>query len=275
LGDFPNKPLTYEAAGEVAVKIKNTFNTGVLLTLGSKGVFFLAKDSDESFYLPTQSQEVFDVSGAGDTVVAVFALALSAGLSFKESVRLSNQAAGAVIGKMGTVTVTPEDLEGVKDPKHRLLSRKDLRPVASFLKSREKKIVTVNGSFDLLHYGHLHILKQARRQGDILIVGLNSDSSVKKLKGSSRPLIQEKHRAEMLLALEYVDYVHIFNEEVPMPFLEEIRPHVHVNGSEYGHQCIEAKTVKKNGGKIHVVKKIKGFSTSALLKSILKLKGGL
>jgi D-beta-D-heptose 7-phosphate kinase/D-beta-D-heptose 1-phosphate adenosyltransferase len=258
----------------VAEKIKKKYKSGVLLTLGSKGVFFLDKDSDESFYMPTRSREVFDVSGAGDTVVAVFSLSLAAGLSFRDSVKLANQAAGAVVGKMGTAVVVPEDLEETKDRKHRLLSRSDLKPLSAFLKSRTKKIVTVNGSFDLLHHGHLHLLKKTRAQGDVVICGINNDSSVKKLKGPDRPLIKAKDRAEMLLALEYVDYVHIFNEETPMPFLEEIKPHVHVNGSEYGRNCIEAETVKKNGGKIYIVKKIRGFSTTALLERIGKNYGG-
>jgi rfaE bifunctional protein nucleotidyltransferase chain/domain len=136
------------------------------------------------------------------------------------------------------------------------------------LRSQGKRVVTLNGSFDLLHAGHLYILEQAKAQGDVLIVGLNSDASVRKYKSADRPIVPQAERARMLLALRCVDYVHVFDEDVPMPFLEEVRPNVHVNGSEYGADCIEAPTVKKHGGRLHVVEKIPGLSTSGLLEKI-------
>ena len=128
--------------------------------------------------------------------------------------------------------------------------------------------MTVNGSFDLLHAGHLHILREASRQGDTLLVGLNSDASIRSYKGSDRPLIPQAQRAEMLLALRFVDYVHIFDESEPMPFLEEVRPDVHVNGAEYGEDCIEAAVVKRYGGRIHLVDRIGGLSTSQLVAQL-------
>ncbi|MBF0431213.1 MAG: bifunctional heptose 7-phosphate kinase/heptose 1-phosphate adenyltransferase [Fibrobacteria bacterium] len=256
---------------QVAEEIRTNFKTNVLLTLGPKGLYFLSKTGKESFLLPTESLEVFDVSGAGDTVAAVFALGLASGLSHNSAVRLANKAAGIVVGKMGTAVVTPDELFGIDPYKTRIISRNALEPLSKKLKSQGKKVVTINGSFDLLHNGHVHILREAKSRGDVLLVGLNSDTSVKKYKGKDRPMISEKQRAEMLLALECVDYVHIFNESVPMPFIKKIKPHVHANGSEYGMDCIEAETVKKNGGEIYVVEKIKGFSTSEIINKIRKL----
>jgi rfaE bifunctional protein nucleotidyltransferase chain/domain len=140
--------------------------------------------------------------------------------------------------------------------------------LAARLRAQGKRIATINGSFDLLHAGHLHILEEARRQGDVLFVGVNSDASVKRYKSADRPLISEADRARMLLALRCVDYVHVFDEDAPMAFLEEVRPDVHVNGSEYGADCIEAPVVKKHGGRIHIVEKVPGLSTSAIIEKI-------
>src|SRR5204862_2624113 len=137
----------------------------------------------------------------------------------------------------------PSELLADADFESQLVARNDLRGLSVSLKAGGKRIVTLNGSFDLLHVGHLHILREAKRQGDVLIVGLNSDASVRGYKGPARPIIPRAERARMLLALRAVDYVHIFDEAVPMPFLEQVKPNVHVNGSEYGKDCIEAPTV--------------------------------
>jgi rfaE bifunctional protein nucleotidyltransferase chain/domain len=140
--------------------------------------------------------------------------------------------------------------------------------LAATLKAKGKRIVTVNGSFDVLHNGHLYILNEARQKGDVLIVGLNSDASVRGYKGPSRPHVTEQRRAEMLLALRMVDFVHIFDEPDPIAFLKEIKPHVHVNGSEYGEDCIESETVRRHGGDIHIVNRIPGLSTTNLIDAL-------
>lgn len=258
--------------------LREKLNTHVLLTLGARGMSFFHRDTGAHFSLPTQALEVFDVSGAGDTVVATLALARAAGFELEAAVRLANRAAGIVVGKFGTATVSPEELLsendsdgngfGSESEQHRLLQRDQLAPLANRLRAQGKKIVTVNGSFDVLHAGHLYILETARKQGDVLIVGLNSDASVHQNKGPSRPIVSEAARASMLLALRAVDYVHLFDEPVPMPFLAEVKPNVHVNGSEYGSDCIEAPLVKKNGGQIFIVDKIPGLSTSDLIQKI-------
>lgn len=152
----------------------------------------------------------------------------------------------------------------------KVLLQKDLSAVLSNLKG--KKIVFTNGVFDILHIGHLRYLQEARSLGDVLIVGLNSDRSVKKIKGKARPIIPEKERAEILSSLEPVDYVIIFNETTPNKLIQKIKPHIHVKGGDYLDKPLaEEETVKRLGGKIVFVKKTKGKSTSNIIKKILKV----
>ena len=153
----------------------------------------------------------------------------------------------------------------------KIVSREKLKEICDGLHARDTIIVTCNGSFDLFHYGHLRFLQEARAQGDVLVVGLNSDSSIRQYKDPSRPIIPQDQRAEIIAALAIVDYVHIFDETVPMPFLEAVRPAVHVNGAEYGEDCIEAETVKEHGGRIHLMPKIAGLSTTELIDRIKNL----
>ena len=150
----------------------------------------------------------------------------------------------------------------------RIIKRAELAPLAATLRSQGKRIVTLNGAFDILHSGHLYMLSEARQQGDVLIVGLNSDASVRGYKGPGRPIVPEKNRAAMLLALRAVDFVHVFDEADPIAFLEEVRPDVHVNGAEYGENCIEGDTVRRAGGVIHLVPRIAGHSTSGLIEAL-------
>lgn len=263
--DRPSTPDNVTAVGDA---LRAQLASSVLLTLGPAGIALFERGDAGHFHLPTAAREVFDVSGAGDTVVAAFALALATGTPPREGVEIANRAAGVVVGKLGTATVTREELLGGSGNGDRLVARADLAPLAARLRAQGKRIVTINGSFDLLHAGHLHILEEARRQGDALIVGLNSDASVKRYKSADRPLIPEADRARMLLALRCVDYVHVFDEDAPMAFLEEVKPDVHVNGSEYGADCVEAPTVRKYGGRIHIVEKVPGLSTSAIVDRI-------
>ena len=264
---LPDADATEGNVSDVARALASSFSTNVVLTLGPQGILFCSRNATEQFALPTLAKEVFDVSGAGDTVVAAFALARAAGADHPKAVALANKAASIVVGKFGTATVTAEELLGDTDAA-RLIPRNGLARLAAALRATGKRIVTVNGSFDILHNGHLHILNEARQLADVLIVGLNSDSSVKSYKGSGRPIVSERHRAEMLLALRTVDYVHIFDETDPIAFLRELSPDVHVNGSEYGKDCIESETVRRGGGKIHIVNRIPGLSTSRLVNAL-------
>jgi rfaE bifunctional protein nucleotidyltransferase chain/domain len=162
--------------------------------------------------------------------------------------------------------------------KDKIKTRQEIEAVVSQLRKKGKKIVAINGSFDLLHVGHIRLLQEAKGQGDVLIIGLNSDSSVREWKKlmnykdwASRPLIPQDYRAEMLAALESVDYVTIFDEPNPIPLLEVIKPDVFVNGADYGENCIEAQTVRRHGGRVHIVKLYEGFSTSKLIRKIVDL----
>lgn len=154
---------------------------------------------------------------------------------------------------------------------NKILSRAALRDHAKRLHESGARIVTCNGSFDLFHYGHLYFLSYARAQGDALIVGVNSDASVKRYKSPSRPIVPEEQRASVLAGLACVTYVHVFDEDVPMPFISVVQPHVHVNGEEYGAECIEAETVHRYGGEIRLVPKVAGLSTTALITRVQEL----
>jgi D-beta-D-heptose 7-phosphate kinase/D-beta-D-heptose 1-phosphate adenosyltransferase len=264
---LPDAEPSSDAVRAVARQLAAALDTNVVLTLGAHGISFCSRSGREEFAMPTLAKEVFDVSGAGDTVVAALALALASGADHGSAVVLANRAASVVVGKFGTATVTPEEILHDTDAV-RLVPRRLLAQLAATLRAKRKRIVTINGSFDVLHAGHLHILNEAKRQGDVLIVGLNSDASVRTYKGPSRPIVTERRRAELLLALRMVDYVHIFDEPDPIAFLSEINPDVHVNGSEYGAECIEAETVRRGGGEIYIVDRIPDLSTSGLLGSL-------
>jgi rfaE bifunctional protein nucleotidyltransferase chain/domain len=157
------------------------------------------------------------------------------------------------------------------DTHSKIVSREHLIQICDELHTQNKTIVTCNGSFDLFHYGHLCFLQEASSQADILIVGLNSDCSIKQYKDPSRPVLSQEQRSEIIAGLAIVDYVHIFDETIPMPFLEAVRPAVHVNGAEYGEECIEAETVRSHGGRIHLMPKVAGLSTTELIGRIKKL----
>ncbi len=155
-----------------------------------------------------------------------------------------------------------------KESQKKIIDPKDLEKTISMIHSKGHTIATLNGSFDLLHAGHLYMLFEASKVADILLLAVNSDASVRSYKGESRPIISLPYRMEMLSALSFVDYITWFDEETPCALLEKIRPDVHVNGEEYGENCIEAEIVKKCGGKLHLVDRIPSLSTSAVIKKI-------
>ena len=145
--------------------------------------------------------------------------------------------------------------------------------LAEQAKREGKTVVTTNGSYDIVHAGHVQSLYEARNQGDLLIVGVNSDKSVREYKSADRPIIGEQQRAAMLAGLGCVDYVFLFDETVPMPYLERIKPQIHANGADYGEECIEKETVEHNGGQIYLLKKVEGISTSEIIKKVLAVYG--
>mgnify|MGYP001559257438 CR=1 FL=1 len=151
----------------------------------------------------------------------------------------------------------------------KIKNQKEIIALVQKLRKEGKKIATYNGSFDILHLGHVKSLQEARKQGDVLIVPLNSDKSIKAYKSPKRPIIPQSQRAQMLAALSCVDYVVIFNETNPIKILDKIKPDIHCNGADYGKNCVEKDIVEKNGGKIHILKWIPNLSTSKIIKKIL------
>jgi len=152
--------------------------------------------------------------------------------------------------------------------RQKIVCLEDLIPKIAELRAAKKTIATLNGSFDLMHAGHLHMIYEAKKQADILIVALNSDASIKQYKSVHRPIVPLEYRLEMMAAIGFVDYVTWFEETDPRKILSQIKPDVHVNGAEYGENCIEAPTVRENGGRIQIVSLVPGLSTSELIKKI-------
>ena len=215
---------TADAVERTGGRLRRTLGCNVLMTLGAGGIAFFGRDARERFTVPAAAREVFDVSGAGDTVAGVFALATAAGCSHLDAVTLANRAAGIVVSKRGTATVSPDELLARSDAELRLLHRSDLRRVCAELRASQKRIVAASGAFDPLQPDHLQFLQDARQQGDVLIVGLRHDDG-----GDRGPVSSQAKRVRMLLALRSVDYVHIFNDAAPIPFLEAVQPDVHLS----------------------------------------------
>ncbi len=253
----------------------------VLATRGKDGMSLIEK-SDEPMHIEAQVREVFDVSGAGDTVVAAFACALAGGVPLRNAALIANVAAGIAVGKLGTAIVFPEEIakvmsEGVA-PGKRVLSRTKIAIKAEAAAEAERrrargyKVGFTNGCFDLLHLGHISTIQQAKNACDFLIVAINSDASVKRLKGPSRPVQDENARAAILSALEAVDMVVVFDEETPMALLEAIRPDVLVKGGQYKlEEVVGYELVTSYGGKIVRAEMEEGFSTT---NTIAKMAAG-
>ena len=151
----------------------------------------------------------------------------------------------------------------------KLITFDEVGPIVAALRSEGKTVVTTNGSFDIVHVGHVRYLKEASRQGDVLIVGLNSDLSIRTYKDPSRPINPQQRRAELLLAIRFVDYVVIYDETEPIRFIEAVKPDVHVNGEEYGRDCVEAEPLKRIGARLHLIARWAGLSTTELMGDII------
>ena len=240
------------------------------VTLSERGIAVLYPD--RWTLLPAVTRNVYDVSGAGDTVIATLALGIAGGLPIETAGQLANIAAGIVIGKVGTVPIQRYELTGALSEEiglhaeEKVLSLDHLLARASSWRSQSKRIVFTNGCFDILHIGHIALLAEARRQGDKLVVGINSDRSVQRLKGPARPMIGERERAQMLAALAAVDSVVIFDEETPLAIIEAIRPDVLVKGGDYTEAgIVGAPEVRGWGGIVKIIPTVEGFSTSKII----------
>jgi D-beta-D-heptose 7-phosphate kinase / D-beta-D-heptose 1-phosphate adenosyltransferase len=278
----PNKKETAEACDtqvhdaaliDKATALKSRLALDFLaVTRGEEGITLIADRTD---HLSATAKQVFDVSGAGDTVIATLAAGLMHGLSALDSLSLANIAAGVVVGKVGTVPITKADLVDAiataqgSEQAHKVCELAGLLQKVAAWKQQGQKIVFTNGCFDLLHAGHVTYLEGAKKRGDKLILGLNTDRSVSELKGPTRPVVNEQDRARVLAALESIDAVILFDEDTPLALINAIQPAVIAKGSDYtAEQVVGGKEVLSWGGEIALIDLVEGRSTTNLIKKL-------
>jgi D-beta-D-heptose 7-phosphate kinase/D-beta-D-heptose 1-phosphate adenosyltransferase len=243
----------------------------LLVTRGEHGMTLISPD-DEPFHLAAEAREVFDVTGAGDTVIATMAAALASGYGYAEAAKFANRAAGLVVAKLGAASVTADELNNAVISAHREktgnISEAELMEIVKHIRSRGESIVMTNGCFDILHAGHVSYLQQARQLGDYLIVAINDDDSVTRLKGKGRPLNPLDQRRMVLNALKPVDWVIPFSEDTPERLVNAIKPDVLVKGGDYRpDQIAGAATVLGYGGKVEIIPLVQGCSTTQILNT--------
>lgn len=250
-------------------KLKNDLNLGVsVVTLSEDGIAIF---DDKLTVLPTVAREVFDVTGAGDTVLAALGFMSAQNYDIYKSVEFANLAAGVVVAKLGSATASIEEIEEYKSSLHKnalensIKNIEQIEKISNFLRSKNKKIVFTNGCFDILHRGHVEYLKTARSFGDALILGLNSDASVRRIKGESRPINNQLDRAIVLSALESVDFVVIFDEETPYDLISLVKPDVLVKGGDYEGKEVVGSDIAKE---VRLVTFVDGKSTTNIINKI-------
>ncbi len=277
----PNKKEASEASG-IAITDKQSLQKAgfwlkeryeldkVVITLSEEGMAIF----DEAMHtIPTFAKEVYDVTGAGDTVLAALGFATAAGFGLEEAAHFANLAAGVVVGKVGAATATLDEIEeyekslGRRGPEEAIKSFDEIERIAQRLKEQGKRIVFTNGCFDILHLGHVSYLNEAKKRGDVLIVGLNSDASVRRLKGESRPVNPQFDRAYILASLEAVDYVVIFDEDTPYELIKRIRPDVLVKGADYKDKEVVGSDI---AGETVFIDLVEGRSTTSIIQRIQK-----
>ena len=259
-----------------ATAMLDDFNFEAVLVTKSERGMTLVQRGHKPLHLPTQAREVFDVTGAGDTVIASLAAMLGAGCQLADAVQLSNVAAGVVVSKFGTATVTTAELRNYMQ-RHRnsapppkvLEDLQGLLDITAAAKAEGEVLVLTNGCFDILHPGHVDYLRRARELGDRLIVLVNSDASVASLKGPSRPINDINFRQQMLAALEAVDYVCQFDTLTPATQIEAIRPDILVKGGDYSvNEIAGSEHVLANGGRVEILPFVNGYSSSNVIEKI-------
>ncbi len=243
----------------------------LLVTLGSDGMALIERGKPLLRVL-TRAREVYDVTGAGDTVIATIAAAVAAGAELEDACFVANIAAGVVVGKHQTATATPAEIMAYafgQSSSDKIVDRAALPEIVGTLRKAGKRIVFTNGCFDLLHVGHITYLNEARGLGDVLIVGLNTDRSIRALKGESRPIIPERERSHVLAALESVGYVVLFDEDTPLDLIGTIRPDILVKGSDYTRDTVVgADIVESYGGEVHLIRLVDNTSTTDIIRRI-------
>ena len=264
-----------ETLEKAAAGLLSRLDLDALLITRSEAGMSLFRQQGEAVHIPTVAREVFDVTGAGDTVISVLSLGLACGLALPEAAWVANVAAGIAVGKLGTSTVSPQEIvaevsHGLKDSDSKIKNLDVLARIIASERSRGKRVVFTNGCFDLLHVGHVKYLQKARTLGDLLVVGLNSDASVRRLKGERRPLIEESERAHILAALDCIDFVVLFDDDTPLKLIEALVPDVLVKGGDYRvEEVVGRELVEASGGRVELVQFVDGKSTSRIIEKIL------
>ncbi len=245
----------------------------LVVTMSERGVQILSDEG--SLHSPARAQEVFDVSGAGDTVIATITASLAAGLHMSTAVELANLAAGVVVGKVGTVPIAHHELTALLTPSkqisdaEKILDRGSLLARVADWRAAGETIVFTNGCVDLLHVGHVALMEDCRSFGSKVVLGLNTDASVRRLKGPTRPVVSERDRARVMAALGAVDAVTLFEEDTPLELIRALAPDVLVKGGDYsvdtvvGHELVLAA-----GGRVEIVPTVEGFSTSGIVRKL-------
>lgn len=244
----------------------------ILITRGEHGMTLIRPDSPE-LHLPARAQEVFDVTGAGDTVISVLAASMAAGDGLADATALANLAAGLVVGKLGTAAISGPELRRAmladQNSGRGVMTAEQLQIVVQDSKAHGEKIIFTNGCFDIIHAGHVGYLAEAKRLGDRLVVAINDDDSAHRLKGEGRPINPVERRMAVLAGLEAVDWVVSFSEDTPEPLLESLQPEVLVKGGDYTmDQVVGAGYVKSYGGVVRVLEFLDNCSTSAIMEKI-------
>jgi D-beta-D-heptose 7-phosphate kinase/D-beta-D-heptose 1-phosphate adenosyltransferase len=270
VGETIDADDTAAIAGAARRLIETARLGSIVVTLGQRGVLVIPSEGPE-IAVPAVRREVYDVTGAGDTATAVLALALAAQANLLQAAQLANAAAGVSVGHVGSVSV---DVSSIRDalaarPDGKLLSREELATRAASWRMTGKRIVFTNGCFDLLHAGHLSLLSHAAKLGDVLVLAINSDASVSRLKDAGRPLVPQGERAALLAALSYVDAVTIFEEDTPLEIVRLVKPHVLVKGGDYRPaEVVGRELVESLGGRVEIVPLTPEKSTSSLVERI-------
>ena len=268
---YPIRHNIEEELTHASVAVLEAIDSQVLIvTLGEKGLAVFSRDQ-KPLFVPTAARDVYDVSGAGDAVITVLALGMALNLGIEEAARLANEAAGVAVGKSGVAVVSPGELAArfVHGAGDKVVTREELASRVAWWRVQNQRIVFTNGCFDLLHVGHLHLLREAARHGDVLLVAVNSDDSVRRLKGKSRPLISSNERTALLAALDCVDAVVVFDEDTPRELLDEVQPDVLAKGADYSKDEVVGKNrIEEAGGKVVLIPLVPDRSTSNLVERI-------
>ena len=254
---------------KLSKKIIDKFDFKAVITTRSSNGISVVTDVGRFFHLPSEAKEVFDVSGAGDTVLAYLSSSISKGHSLESSIKTSNVAAGLAVAKFGTSVVSMDEIDNIKQIKNnKLITKQDISKILKDYDS-EKIIGFTNGCFDLLHTGHISYLKSAKQKCDILILGLNSDESIKKLKGKNRPIVELKDRVEILSSFPFVDKIVVFEEVTPIKLIKKIKPNIIFKGKDYQKKDVVGfYESKKWHGRVILIDFIENKSTTNIIERI-------